>query len=148
MGGPARTLATTFGCNVEVLDLTDAFIHARTALTARLGLSDKVTFRQGNALNMPYQDGEFDRVWTQHSTMNIADKPLLYREIYRVLRRNGSLAYHEIMAGTGDSLHFPVPWANTPDISPLQTESAVRLILQEQGFQEKWVADTTYHAIA
>ena len=30
--------------------------------------------------------GEFDGVWTQHSSMNIEDKPRLYAEIRRMLR--------------------------------------------------------------
>ena len=38
LGGPARTLATEFGCRVLVVDLTASYVQAGERLTARLGL--------------------------------------------------------------------------------------------------------------
>ncbi len=73
LGGPARTLASEFGCAVEVLDLTEEFCRAGEVLTARTGLDDRVSFRHGNALEMPYPDAGFDAAWLQHSSMNIPD---------------------------------------------------------------------------
>jgi cyclopropane fatty-acyl-phospholipid synthase-like methyltransferase len=49
IGGPARYLAATFGCKVAGVDLSPAFIEAATYLTARSGLSDRVTFQVGDA---------------------------------------------------------------------------------------------------
>ena len=120
LGGPARTLASAFGCSVEVLDLTEEFCRAGEMLTARTGLADLVCFRQGNALKMPYPGAGFDVAWTQHSSMNIADKERLYAEIQRVLRPGGRLALHEILAGPVSPIHFPVPWARDPDLSHLR----------------------------
>ena len=82
LGGPARTFASVFGCTVEMLDITKEFCRAGTALTAQTGLSDLLSFRHGSALDMPYPDGSFDMVWTQHSSMNIADKARLYQGIH------------------------------------------------------------------
>src|SRR4030081_2618654 len=45
IGGPARYLAATFGCKVTGVDHSPAFIDAATYLTARCGLSDRVTFQ-------------------------------------------------------------------------------------------------------
>ena len=47
IGGPARYLAATFGCKVTGIDLSPGFIDAATYLTARCGLSDRVTFQVG-----------------------------------------------------------------------------------------------------
>lgn len=44
IGGPARYLAATFGCEVKGVDLSPAFIDTATYLTVRCGLSDRVTF--------------------------------------------------------------------------------------------------------
>ena len=44
LGGPARTLAVELGCHVTVIDLTESYIQAATELTARLGLTDQVTY--------------------------------------------------------------------------------------------------------
>ena len=107
LGGPARTLASAFGCSVEVLALTEEFCRAGEMLTARTDLADLVCFRQGNALKMRYPDAGFDVAWTQHSSMNIADKERLYAEIHRELSPSGHLAMHEMLAG----LPHPPPGA-------------------------------------
>src|SRR5262249_706299 len=54
LGGPARTLAT-YGAYVTVVDLTESFVRTAAALTARLGLADRVEHRVGDAqaLNVP-----------------------------------------------------------------------------------------------
>jgi hypothetical protein len=54
LGGPARTLASEFGCAVEVLDLTEEFCRTGTTLTTRTSLGDLVSFRHGSALEIPY----------------------------------------------------------------------------------------------
>ncbi len=135
IGGPARTLASA-GCSVTVLDLTEEFCRTGVALTERVGLASRVTFRHGSALAMPFEDAAFDAVWTQHSSMNIEDKELLYGEIARVLRTGGRLAIHEITAGPEAPLHFPVPWAGVAAISFLRPPEAVRKLIQASGFRE------------
>jgi len=147
LGGPARTLAAEIGCRVTVLDLSAAFCRAGQRLTARLGLADRVAFRQGDALAMPFADRSFDLAWTQHSTMNIPDKARLYQEIHRVLRPGGRLAFHEIMAGPSQPIHFPVPWAREPAISFLLPPEEVRRLLAAAGFVEAAWLDTTAAAL-
>ena len=136
IGGPARTLAAEFGCTVTGLDLTEEYCRAAEMLTGRVGLSDKVTFRQGNALDMPFDDGTFDLVWMQHTTMNIEDKERLFGEIRRVLRPGGRLALYEIFAGSVAPLRFPVPWANDSAISFLVAPPEAQQLLAATGFKE------------
>ena len=45
LGGPARTLAAEFGCQVTGLDLTEEFCRAAIMLTARVGLQERITFQ-------------------------------------------------------------------------------------------------------
>jgi SAM-dependent methyltransferase len=140
LGGPARTLAAEFACDVTVLDLTEAYCRVGEMLTARTGLSERVRFRTGNALEMPCPSESFDVVWTQHSSMNLADKPRLYAEAHRVLRPQGRLALYEIMAGAVQPVHFPVPWARMPSMSFLQPPSEVRTLIAGSGFTEvTWI---------
>lgn len=143
IGGPARTLATEYGCRVEVLDLTEEFCRVGELLTERTGLAGRVTFRHGNALNMPYEANSFDVVWTQHSSMNIADKGTLYSEISRVLRPAGRLVIFEIMAGPHSPIYFPVPWARAPEISALMTPQAVRTLIEDRGMSAAAWKDVT-----
>lgn len=140
LGGPARTLAAVAGCTVTVLDLSEEFCRVGAMLTARTGLSGAVAFQHGSALDMPFADTTFDAVWTQHATMNIADKARLYAEIHRVLRPGGRFAMHDAIAGPVQPIHFPVPWARDPSISFLYSPEATRTLLADTGFREvAWV---------
>ncbi len=148
VGGAARTLAATFGCRVTVLDLTAAYCRAGAALTARMGLADRVTFQQGSALDLPFPAASFDLAWTQHSSMNIADKARLYGEIHRVLRPGGRLAIHEILAGPGGPVHFPVPWARDPALNALLPPAATQAVIAAAGFRPLTWADHSAAALA
>jgi SAM-dependent methyltransferase len=143
LGGPARTLAREIGCRVTVLDLTEEFCRIGRDLTRRTRLEERVSFEHGNALAMPFPDAAFDLAWTQHSSMNVAEKERLYGEVHRVLAPKGRLAMHEIMAGPGGPPHFPVPWARDPAISFLRPPAEVRALLARLGFRELAWRDET-----
>ena len=146
-GGPARTLAAEFGCSVTVLDPTPAFVEAGRALTARIGLSDRVVFERGSGTQLPFADASFDVVWTQNASMNIQDKAALAREQFRVVRPGGRLVFQEVLAGpTPGELHYPVHWAREAATSFLVPPSFVRDLLRQSGFVERaWqdVSDET-----
>lgn len=144
LGGPARTLAVEFGCTVTVIDLTVSYVRAARMLTARLGLEDRVTHHVGNALDLPFDDGVFDVVWTQNSGMNVADKERLYAGFHRVLEPRGLLALQEPMAGPVQPPVFPLMWANDASTSFLHTPAGMRALIARAGFVERdWVDVTT-----
>jgi SAM-dependent methyltransferase len=136
IGGPARTLVRELGCRVTVLDIVEEYCRVGEDLTRRTGMGHQVAFQQGNALEMPFPDGTFDAVWSQHSTMNIEDKERLYRETHRVLRAGGRLAFHEIVAGSRAPIRFPVPWAREASTSFLRPADALRTLVAGKGFRE------------
>lgn len=143
IGGTSRCLAKEFGCRVSGIDLTDEYCRVAAMLSAKIGLANLVDFRQGDATRMPFEDGSFDVVWTEHVAMNIADKPRLYREMHRVLKPGGTLAIYDILAGPAGPVLFPVPWARTPETSFLVSPEELRKLLQEAGFQVAEWSDTT-----
>jgi SAM-dependent methyltransferase len=147
LGGSARTLATRFGCDVTVLDLTDEYCRAGEWLTTLTGLSSLVHFQPGNALDLPFAEGEFDVVWSQHSSMNIDDKERLYAEMNRVLKPGRRLAIHELMAGTVQPVHFPVPWAHEPALSFLRPAEELRTTIRQAGFEELVWADRSQESL-
>jgi len=143
VGGTSRCLAQAFGCRVTGIDLTDEYCRAAAMLSAKIGLANLVDFLQGDATNLPFDDGSFDVVWTEHVAMNIPDKPQLYREMYRVLKRGGTLAIYDILAGPSGPVLFPVPWARTPDTSFLVRPDELRKLLEGAGFTVSDWSDTT-----
>ena len=147
IGGPSRFLAATRGCRVTGVDLTAEYCDVAAMLAERTGLAERVAYRQGDALALPYDAASFDVVWTQHAQMNIADKPRLYGEMFRVLKPGGRLAFYDILAGPEGPIHFPVPWARTPEISDLVTPEALRALLQGIGFGIAEWRDATAPAV-
>lgn len=147
LGGPARLLAARFGCLVTALDVTEEYCRAAQMLNCATGLADRVTVRQGSALALPFAEGEFDAVWTQHASMNISDKPALYAEIRRVLRPGGTFALHDVHAGPVQPIVFPVPWADTPAVSFLATPQETQSLVTAAGFELIQWRDRTREAI-
>jgi SAM-dependent methyltransferase len=96
----------------------------------------------GNALAIPFPDGSFDVVWTEHASMNIPDKARLYSELARVVRHGGRLALFDILAGPNQPIHFPVPWASDESYSFLKSPEDARALITQTGFREvTWIAD-------
>lgn len=143
IGGPARTLAAEFGCAVTGVDVVEGFCDVAELLTDRLGLSDSVTFRRADALDLPFDDGAFEAVWLQHATMNMEDKRALFREVRRVLAPGGRLAVHEIVAGASGPTHLPVPWAGDSSINFLARPDGLRALLRDLGYGEAAWRDVT-----
>ena len=147
IGGPSRYLASKFGCRVTGLDLTADFVALAGMLAQRTRLADKVTYRQGDALDLPFADASFDLVWSQNAAMNIADRDRLYGEMRRVLAPGGRLALQEIAAGPGGEPVYPTPWASDKSISFLVTPEATRAALERIGFRAVAWQDTTEEAL-
>lgn len=135
LGGTARYLAAATGCHVHGVDLTDEYCRVAEMLTARVGLGERVGFRQGDALGLPFEDASFDVAWTEHTQMNVADKGAFYGELARVLRPGGRLAFHDLFAGAAESPRFPVPWASSAAISHLLPVGELPALLDGLGFE-------------
>ncbi len=135
IGGPARWIAATFGVEVTGVDLTPEFCAAAEALNVATRLADQVHILHGSALALPAPDAAFDAAYSQNVIMNIADKPLFYREAFRVLRPGGRLALSNLCAGPAGEPYFPVPWATTRDTSFLATPESMRADLLAAGFE-------------
>lgn len=137
LGGPARVLASEFGCDVTGLDLTAEFVRSATVLTEKCGLAESVRFELGDATAMPFEDGAFDVAWTQHAVMNIRDRDALWREAFRVVKPGGRLVLHDVLRGEGPEPAYPLPWASDPSVSHLQTVQETQDSLAAVGFQQK-----------
>ena len=93
LGGPARHLVRTYGCRVTGLDATTRMIAEATQRTAEASLADRIAYRLGNALDMPFRGNHFDVVWGQDAWCYVTDKERLIQECARVVKPGGVLAF-------------------------------------------------------
>jgi SAM-dependent methyltransferase len=142
LGGAARYLAATYGCEVCGIDLSPDYVNAAVYLTERTSLSDLVSVSVGNVLDAPFGDASFDVVWTQHVAMNLVGRAQFYREAWRLLKDGGRFALFDVVARRGNVV-YPLPWARTEDASFLLTASQTGDALTSIGFSiAEWHDDT------
>lgn len=147
IGGPCRMLASEFNCKTTGLDLSEEFIKTATGLSKLVGLNNRTNFIHGDATNLPFENNSFDVVWTQHVQMNINDKSAFYSEIDRVLTDNGTFIYYDIFKKGTKEVTYPMPWANTSNISFLEQPSKMESILEKLGYKKEQSSDQTENGI-
>jgi SAM-dependent methyltransferase len=142
LGGPARYIAKRFQCHVSGLDITEPFVEAAKKLTALLRMEQAVNIEQGDGQRLPYPDSHFDGAYTQHVTMNVADRPGFFAEVFRVLKPGAFFALTEHGLGPAGDPHYPVPWSADGTGAYLVPPSESRAVLERTGFEDIVVEDT------
>ena len=139
IGGTARYVAEHSRCHVVTVDITEEYCAAARWLNQVVGLDDRISVRQGDVTDLPFEDATFTLIISQHVQMNVADKARLYVEARRVLTDGGGLALWDIVAGEDGEPDFPVPWADRPEYSHLTTPDRLRTAIGTSGFEiEQW----------
>jgi len=148
LGGPARYFAGRFGCKVTGIDITPAFVAAANRLTALVGMEERVAIEQGDGQRLPYPDASFDGAYTQHVTMNVADRAGFFSEAYRVLKPGAFFALTEHGLGPAGDPHHPLPWSEDGTGAYLETPARTVALLGAAGFDDIAAEDTGHKYLA
>ena len=91
-GAVTRHLANRLPADVPITatDLNQAMIDQ----AASIGTSRPVTWRQADAMRLPFEGGSFDAVVCQFGSMFFPDRVAGYAEARRVLREGGTLLFN------------------------------------------------------
>jgi SAM-dependent methyltransferase len=90
-GAVARAIAARLSADVAITatDLNQPMLD----YAASISRLDSVTWRQADALNLPFDEGTFDTVVCQFGAMFFPDRVRAYSELLRVLRSGGTLLF-------------------------------------------------------
>jgi cyclopropane fatty-acyl-phospholipid synthase-like methyltransferase len=146
VGGTARYVADQRGCPVSAIDLTEDYCETSRWLNRLVGLDERISVRQADVTDLPFDDNTFQVVVSQHVQMNVADKARLYGEAYRVLADEGRLALWDVTAGHGGALDYPLPWADRAEFSHLVSPPQLRAHVESAGFAIEHWEDRTEEA--
>ena len=134
LGGPARFVASRFGCLVSGIDLTHEYVDTGNILSNWVGLDKKVVLQQGSAMTLPFPDGQFDAAYMMHVGMNIVDKKSLFVEVFKVLKPDGIFGIYDVMQIGSGEMQYPAPWAASKNTSSLASPQDYQTGLKEAGF--------------
>jgi ubiquinone/menaquinone biosynthesis C-methylase UbiE len=95
-GTTAIFLAQKFGCKVIGVDISEDLIADAQDLAKKKGLENLITFEVGDALELPYPDGEFDIAISQAMLILVEDKIKANQEAMRVIKPGGSAGWIEL----------------------------------------------------
>jgi ubiquinone/menaquinone biosynthesis C-methylase UbiE len=93
MGGPSLWIATQSPISVVGVDASAVAVELASARAAALGLAARSTFRVGTFAATGLSDGAADAALSLDALQYAPDKAAAFREIARVLKTNGRLAF-------------------------------------------------------
>ncbi|MCC7273969.1 MAG: class I SAM-dependent methyltransferase [Alphaproteobacteria bacterium] len=134
IGGPSRYFAGEQDCTVTGIDLSEEYVAVAAALSRRVGLEGRTSYRQASALALPFAAGTFDGAYMLHVGMNIADKARLFAEARRVLRPGAIFGIYDVLRESADDFAYPVPWSAEPATNFIADAATYRGALAAAGF--------------
>ena len=144
LGGPARQVATTCGCRVTGVDITEAYVETAIELTERCGLSDLVRFVHSDIAEFVTEE-RFDAAFTMHVQMNVEAKREWFAEIAKRLAPGGKLAVWEVCQTSESSMPLPLPWSIDGSDSYLAASNDLRDDILGAGFELiEWVDESAW----
>jgi ubiquinone/menaquinone biosynthesis C-methylase UbiE len=94
-GGNACYLANKYGCHITGIDIAEQMVKQAQLRAEELDLTDKVSFKIGNAYDLDFPDGSFDVIYTIFVSQFL-DPTKAYKEFSRVLVSGGRLGINEM----------------------------------------------------
>jgi len=141
MGGPARYVATKYGCQIQGVDLIQSRVEGATELSRLTGLSDQVTFAQGDCCDLPLADASFDCAISQEAFLHIENREALLSECSRVLVDTGALAFTDWIARDSLSAEHRKKFGDTFAAHRICSVDEYRSLLDGAGFEVEQVSD-------
>ncbi len=144
LGAGLRFLERNYGIQGFGLDATPYMVDEARKKTELDGQSGRITYKTGDAEDIPWDDGMFDVVWGEDAWCYVDNKDKLISEATRVLKTGGTLAFTDWIEGPAgmdeESAQRICTFMKFPD---LQTKNGYEALLRKHGFDIKLSQDLT-----
>jgi len=136
VGGPSVYVAKKTGCRIMGIDVSDVGVERAKKFADGAGLGDRASFHLGDAMDMPFPDNTFDVAFSLNVMNVFEDKVGLFRQVLRVLKPNGLLAF---LSGAVDMPDDPEVYKRMTRgcliTEYYDTATSYKAKLKEAGFQ-------------
>ena len=143
LGGTVRYLTYKYGADVTGIELTPSRVAGAQHLTKLVGFQEKARVVEGNVMSVPLDDAAMDAVVSQEAFCHVPDPAKALSEAFRILRKNGKLAFTDWIANeplsAGDA---QLMWDGMA-IQPLRSIPDYRRLVEGAGFEINSATDLT-----
>lgn len=95
-GSTAFYFAEKYGCSVVGIDISEELIQEAKDTCRKKKLDEKVKFLVGNAMDLPFDDNQFDVAISQGILVFVDDKTKTIDEASRVIKNGGKAGWIEL----------------------------------------------------
>ena len=135
-GGSARFLASTYGCHVTCLNISEIQNDYNRKLTKDAGLDHLIDVKYGNFEDLPEDDESYDVVWCQDAILHSARREQVVAEAARVLKPGGLMIFTDPMQADGTPQDVLQPILKRLDLPSLASPGFYRETFANLGFKE------------
>jgi len=143
LGGTVRYLAHKYGAKVTGIELTPSRASGAQELIKRVGLQERAQVVEGNVMSVPLADATMDAVVSQESFCHVPDPAKALSEAFRILRKDGRLAFTDWIANEPLSTDDSQLMWDGMSIQPLRSIPDYRELVEGAGFKINSVTDLT-----
>lgn len=138
-------LVGTEATSLVGLEISEEMRSVASRNAKAYGLQDRVEYVAGNAMRMPFGDGEFDGVFTNGSLHEWEDAVAVFRESWRVLRPGGRVFVSDLRRDMTLPARLLMRWATKPrsmrkgldsSIDAAYTPDELRRLVAEAGIPD------------
>lgn len=138
--GPVH-MAKEFDCRVVAVDLSAKMLRWAGERARREGVEDRITFRQADIRDLPFDDERFDAVIVESVLAFVEDKAAAIEELIRVTRPGGYVGLNESF------------WTDVPPKHLLEYSAAIgpQIVSEDEWraiWQETALEDRTIEVLA